>query len=145
VGGRARRRRPIPTNRSNQQNAGALEHPQVAITLWVLGFGLRDLGELPAAQVAYQRALGILEQFFSPNRLLIIRVLTNLGVILWDLGQLQETKLAHERALALSNSMRPSSQSDINLITANLATLQAALELPDSAASLPKGQQFGYP
>ena len=73
-----------------------------------LGSVLQDLGDLPAARAAFERALAIDSAAFGPDHPNVAIDVNNLGMVLQDLGDLPAARAAFERALAIDErSLRP--------------------------------------
>ncbi|MEK6257470.1 MAG: toll/interleukin-1 receptor domain-containing protein [Planctomycetota bacterium] len=81
------------------ETALGLEHPDLAISVNVLGRVLQELGDLPGAKQAFERVLKIVEQTFGADHPNVATGVNNLGIVLWDLGDLSGAKQAFERAL----------------------------------------------
>ena len=73
----------------------------MAICVNNLGSVLQDLGDLPAARAAFERALAINERTFGPDHPNVAICVNNLGFVLQAQGDLPAARAAFERALAI--------------------------------------------
>ena len=95
---------------------------------------LYDLGELPDAHTARQRALAIRQTQLGPDHPDVAASLNNLGVLLLlELGELPAARAATERALAIFEARLSSDHPSVAMARANLNRIVAAsTSSPDS-------------
>lgn len=76
-------------------------HPSVGRNLCNLGKVLHDLGDLDAAQAAFQQALGILEAALGPDHPNVGNTCWSLGALLRDQGNSAGASVQLARAQAI--------------------------------------------
>jgi tetratricopeptide (TPR) repeat protein len=93
-----------------------------------LGSVLKELGDLPGAKTAFERALRIGEKAFGPEHHEVALYVNNLGSTLGGLGDLPGAKAAFERALAIFRKFLGDDHPNTKLVRGNLELLAQARE-----------------
>jgi tetratricopeptide (TPR) repeat protein len=81
---------------------------------------LQDLGDLPAARAAFERALTIDEAAFSSDHPKVAARLNNLGMILQAQGDLPAAQALFERALDIYTKSLPPEHPRLAEVRSNL-------------------------
>ena len=84
---------------------------------------LEELGDLPGAKAAFERALKIDEKAFGPDHPNVARDVNNLGSVLKELGDLPGAKAAFERALQIFQKLLGDDHPNTRLVRGNIDSL----------------------
>ena len=112
------------------------EHPDVASTLGLLGSVYEELGDLPAARAANERALAMFTAAYGPEHPRVADALTNLGTVAIEEHAPDRAIEVLSRALAIRQTTQGEDHADCALVLSALA--QAHL---DKGLSGPKGRE----
>ena len=107
-----------------------------------LGRVLKELGDLPGAKAAYERALKIDEKAFGPDHPNVATGVNNLGRVLQELGDLPGAKAAYERALKIDEKAFGPDHPNVARGVNNLGiVLKAFGDLPGAKAAYERALQ----
>jgi len=84
---------------------------------------LKELGDLPGAKAAFERALKINEKAFGPDHPSVATDVNNLGTLLKELGDLPGAKAAYERALRIFQKLLGDDHPNTRLVRGNIDAL----------------------
>jgi serine/threonine-protein kinase len=113
-----------------------MEHPDVAVSYNVLGWILRQAGELEAAESTLREAVRVGRATFPGGDARLARALNDLGVVLEARGEYDEAAGVYRESLAMRRRVLGAGHVGVAVTTSNLAVVLYRRGAVDSAAAM---------
>jgi serine/threonine protein kinase/tetratricopeptide (TPR) repeat protein len=132
--GEAMLREALPVER-----AAMGESPEVAETMYLHCWTLRELGRIVASDSVCEASLALLRRLYHDDRPIIAYNLLSVGHTRRMLGRYRDALAAYREALAMNRRLYPDGHAETGYALQSIASTYAAMGRPDSA--LPYAQQ----